>query len=205
MICDTDLLSTLPPREWASGRGEMAKYAFLGGGPARGPVAGVPTRRSSSCPWPSRWPGASGSRPTWWRRTSGRATGAWSSTTATPWPTPWRRPPSSPESELDLRHGEAVAVGLVYAALLARRLGRIDERSGRRCTGRVVGGFDLPALLPDGVEPGAAGLVHGPRQEGDATISPSCWTAPKGVEVVHGVDEADVLATLAEMQDRQAG
>jgi 5-deoxy-5-amino-3-dehydroquinate synthase len=30
VLCDVDVLSTLPAREWASGRGEMAKYAFLG-------------------------------------------------------------------------------------------------------------------------------------------------------------------------------
>ena len=30
VLCDTEVLATLPPREWASGRGEMAKYAFLG-------------------------------------------------------------------------------------------------------------------------------------------------------------------------------
>ena len=30
VICDTDLLATLPPEEWRSGRGELAKYAFLG-------------------------------------------------------------------------------------------------------------------------------------------------------------------------------
>ncbi|HEY1467364.1 MAG TPA: iron-containing alcohol dehydrogenase, partial [Acidimicrobiales bacterium] len=29
VLCDTAALSTLPQREWASGRGEMAKYAFL--------------------------------------------------------------------------------------------------------------------------------------------------------------------------------
>ena len=36
VLCDTDALATLPAREWASGRGEMAKYAFLGRRPARG-------------------------------------------------------------------------------------------------------------------------------------------------------------------------
>ena len=30
VLCDTETLATLPPREWACGPGEMAKYAFLG-------------------------------------------------------------------------------------------------------------------------------------------------------------------------------
>ncbi len=30
VICDTEVLSSLPPREYGSGLGEMAKYAFLG-------------------------------------------------------------------------------------------------------------------------------------------------------------------------------
>ena len=48
----------------------------------------------------------------------------------------------------DLRHGEAVAIGLVFAARLARRLGRIDDERVALHR-RVVAGFDLPADLPD--------------------------------------------------------
>ena len=33
VLCDTETLGTLPPREWACGRGEVAKYAFLGDAP----------------------------------------------------------------------------------------------------------------------------------------------------------------------------
>ena len=32
VICDTEVLGSLPPREWSCGRGEMAKYAFLSDG-----------------------------------------------------------------------------------------------------------------------------------------------------------------------------
>ena len=37
VICDTEVLATLPPREYRSGLGEMAKYAFLGR-PRTGPA-----------------------------------------------------------------------------------------------------------------------------------------------------------------------
>src|SRR5690606_5334018 len=47
----------------------------------------------------------------------------------------------------DLRHGEAVAVGLVYAAELAHRLGRIDQ--ARVAAHRdVVASYGLPMALP---------------------------------------------------------
>src|SRR5690606_35658420 len=43
----------------------------------------------------------------------------------------------------DLRHGEAVAIGLVYAAEVAQRLGRIDaDRVAEHR--KVVAGYDLP-------------------------------------------------------------
>ena len=84
VLCDTETLATLPAREWACGRGEMAKYAFLGDGPPDASLLVLP----STSRWPAAWP----SRPRWWRPTSARATAAWSSTTATPWPTPWRPP-----------------------------------------------------------------------------------------------------------------
>ena len=38
VLCDTETLATLPPREWACGRGEIAKYAFLGEAPTGGPA-----------------------------------------------------------------------------------------------------------------------------------------------------------------------
>src|SRR5207302_11384171 len=53
----------------------------------------------------------------------------------------------------DLRHGEAVAIGLVFAAELAAALGRIDR--DRVADHRaVVSGYDLPHALPPGVDDG---------------------------------------------------
>ena len=69
-----------------------------------------------------------------------------------------------PDAGLDLRHGEAVAIGLVFAALLAS--GSAASTTQRvELHRRVVGGFDLARAARLG-RPGAAGLVHGPGQEG---------------------------------------
>ena len=45
VLCDTATLASLPPREWASGRGEVAKYALLGIATELGdpPSADLPT------------------------------------------------------------------------------------------------------------------------------------------------------------------
>ena len=103
-----------------------------------------------------------------------------------------------PDAGLDLRHGEAVAIGLVYAALLARRLGRIDD-DRVELHRRVVGAFDLSAAVPDRVEPKrlVSFMARDKKARHDLTF---VLDGPRGVEVIHGVDEADVLATLAEMQ-----
>jgi 5-deoxy-5-amino-3-dehydroquinate synthase len=100
----------------------------------------------------------------------------------------------------DLRHGEAVAIGLIFAARLAQRLGRIDE--ARVAEHRaVVGGYDLPADLPAGAD--AAELVtfmgRDKKAQQDLTF---VLDGPHGVEPVRGVAEADVLATLADMGAR---
>ena len=66
----------------------------------------------------------------------------------------------------DLRHGEAVAIGLVFAARLARRLGRIDDDRVAEHE-RLVAGYDLPTRLPPDVDPDELVTRHGPGQEGD--------------------------------------
>ena len=54
-------------------------------------------------------------------------------------------------TDYELRHGEAVAVGLVYAAELAHRLGRIDaDRVAEHR--RVVTGYGLAGTIPEGLD-----------------------------------------------------
>ncbi|MGH9047587.1 MAG: 3-dehydroquinate synthase family protein, partial [Acidimicrobiales bacterium] len=94
-------------------------------------------------------------------------------------------------------HGEAVAIGLVFAALLARRLGRIDQ-ARVDLHRRVVAGFDLMADLPAGAEPSrlVAAMARDKKARHDLTF---VLDGPDGVEPVGGVAEGDVVATLAEM------
>ena len=142
---------------------------------------------------PAAWP----SRPRWWRPTSGSRIAAWSSTTGTPWPTPWRRPPSVPTPG-DLRHGEAVAVGLVFAAQLARRLGRIDDAAWP-CTARWSAASTSPPSCPGRADAGQLVVLHGPRQEGPPRPDLRPRRPPAGWSRSTAWAQDDVVATLTEM------
>ena len=91
-----------------------------------------------------------------------------------------------------------MAVGLVYAALLARRLGRIDDARVAHHR-EVVGAFDLATGLPAGTDPERllAFMGRDKKAQGDLTF---VLDGPEGVEVVRGIDPADVVATLADME-----
>jgi 5-deoxy-5-amino-3-dehydroquinate synthase len=88
--------------------------------------------------------------------------------------------------EIDLRHGEAVAIGLVFAAELAHRMGRISSARVERHR-QVVAGYDLPVSLPPGADPGTlVGFMTRDKKAagGDLTM---VLDGPKGIETVHGV------------------
>jgi 5-deoxy-5-amino-3-dehydroquinate synthase len=90
-----------------------------------------------------------------------------------------------------------VAIGLIFAALLARRLGRIDDRRVE-VHRHVVAGFDLPSELPAGSDPErlVAFMARDKKAHHDLTF---VLDGPDGPEAVRGVAVADVVATLAEM------
>jgi 5-deoxy-5-amino-3-dehydroquinate synthase len=195
VLCDTDLLRTLPPREWSSGRGEMAKYAFLdaGTGSPRSPAALLELPLDDQVTWCVGIKAEVVAADE--REGDRRMVLNYGHTLA-----------HALEADAlgagrpdDLRHGEAVAVGLVFAAMLARRLGRIDD-ARVELHRRVVAGFDLPAELPDA---SAAELVafmgRDKKARHDLTF---VLDGPAGVTPVRGVDATDVLATLAEMGAR---
>jgi 5-deoxy-5-amino-3-dehydroquinate synthase len=98
----------------------------------------------------------------------------------------------------DLRHGEAVAVGLVFAARLASRMGRIsDERAGEH--ERLVAAYDLPMRLPPGTDPEQLITVMGRDKKATDGRLTFVLDGPGGLGVVSGIDSEDVRKTLAEL------
>jgi 5-deoxy-5-amino-3-dehydroquinate synthase len=94
----------------------------------------------------------------------------------------------------DLRHGEAVAIGLVFAAELAHVLGRVDEaRVGEHR--RVVGSYDLPATLPRGVDRNELVTLLGRDKK---AIDGVTWIldGPDGVEPVRDVPRGAIDKAL---------
>ena len=79
VLCDTETLDHAAAPGVGLRQGGDGQVRLLG----RAAPAPTPT-------WTSRWRAAWRSRPRWWPPTSGRATGGWSSTTGTRWPTPSR-------------------------------------------------------------------------------------------------------------------
>ena len=185
VLCDIELLGTLPPREYRSGLGEMAKYAFLGVDDLPDLPLDEAVAACVRCKADHVGPDE--------RDTTGRrALLNYGHTLAHALET---------TGHYDLRHGEAVAVGLVFAARLARRLGRVDdERVAEHLA--VVGGYDLPSVLPAGADTAELVQVMGRdkkvvkgRAGGHLTF---VLDGPRGLEVVEDVDAATVAAVLDE-------
>jgi 5-deoxy-5-amino-3-dehydroquinate synthase len=192
VVCDTTVLETLPGREMACGLGEMAKYHFLGGGdlgggdPGSGELAaGDPggltlEQRVARCVQIKAEIVAADEREAGRRAVLnyGHTLGHALETTG----------------RYDLRHGEAVAVGLVYAAELALSLGRIDDERVAEHR-RVVDGYGLSCSLPAGADPDELlGAMARDKKAIDGLTF--VLDGPTGVEVVPDVDAGVVRATI---------
>jgi 5-deoxy-5-amino-3-dehydroquinate synthase len=177
VLCDTEVLSTLPPREYRSGCGEMAKYAFLGVDdltdlPLDEAVAACVRCKADVVASDEREGGR-------------RAILNYGHTLAHALET---------AGAYDLRHGEAVGIGLVFAAELARHLGRIDaDRVAEHRA--VVARSDLPLSLPPGLDDARLVelMAHDKKAIDGLTF---VLDGSSGVEVVKGVDADDVRAAL---------
>jgi 5-deoxy-5-amino-3-dehydroquinate synthase len=180
VLCDTEVLADLPPRELRSGLGELAKYHFLGGGD----LDALPLdERVAACVRIKADVVASDER-----EGGRRATLNYGHTLAHALET---------TGHYDLRHGEAVAIGLVYAAELAHVLGRIDDERVAEHR-RVVGAYDLPVTLPQGADP--AQLIEVMARDKKAITGLTfVLDGPGGVDVVNDVDPVAVEAAFERM------
>ena len=186
VLCDLDALATLPERECRSGLGEMAKYHFLTGDdllalPMEERVAACVAIKAAVVSGDVREaPAGTGA--------TGRAVLNYGHTLAHA---------LEIDGDHDLRHGEAVAVGLAYAAELAAELGRIDQArvDDHR---RVLDAYGLAPALPAGADPDRlVALMARDKKAIDGLTF--VLDGPRGVEVVAGVPRAPVVAALARM------
>lgn len=170
VICDTDLLVTLPEREWQCGLGELAKYHWLGGGnldalPIEERVAACVQIKADIVSEDERESGR-------------RAVLNYGHTLAHA---------LEIAGDHQLRHGEAVGIGLMYAAELASRMGRIDDAAVQEHR-RVLAGYGLETQLPTGSDSEELMLLMGR----DKKVLDAGYTfallGSTGVEVVHNVD-----------------
>lgn len=192
VLCDTTLLTTLSAREWACGRGEIAKYALLasaGGAAAADEIMDAPLdEQVARCVAIKARVVTADERET--GGGAGRVLLNYGHTLA------HALEAAALRRGADVRHGEAVAVGLVYAALLARRLGRIDD-DRVAVHRRVVERFGL-SDRPAGFETKEL-LTYMARDKKAGHDLSFVLDGPDGLELVRGVDEADVLGALEEL------
>jgi len=182
VICDLDALATLPPRELRCGRGEMAKYHFLTGDDL---LAMAEPERVARCVQIKADVVASDER-----EGGRRALLNYGHTLA-----------HALEIATDhsLAHGEAVGVGLVYAAHLAHRLGRIDEARVQRHYEVVGGAYELGTSLPPSLSAEHLVSLMGLDKKVLSDDLTFVLDGPRGVEVVPGVAPAAALAALGDM------
>ncbi|AXX30668.1 3-dehydroquinate synthase [Actinosynnema pretiosum subsp. pretiosum] len=180
VLCDLDLLATLPERELRNGLGEIARCHFIGApGLDRLPLL---DQVAASVALKARVVAAderdSGLRHTLnYGHTLGHALEL--------------------ATGFAVRHGEGVAIGTVFAGRLAGALGRIGpDRVAEHHS--VVAGYGLPVALPPGVPDDE--LLRFMRRDKKSTGGLAfVLDGPRGAELVRDVDEHVVATTLAAM------
>jgi 5-deoxy-5-amino-3-dehydroquinate synthase len=179
VICDTDALGSLPPRERRSGDGEMAKYHFLTGDDLD--AMPLDERIARCVEIKARFVATDE------REGGDRALLNYGHTLAHA---------LEIATAHDLTHGEAVGIGLVYAAELAAALGRIEPTrvaDHRDVVGRT---YALPTRIPAGTDDDQLLALMGRDKKARDGLT-FVLDGPRGVEVVAGVDPATARAALA--------
>ena len=181
VICDLDALDTLPERELRSGFGELAKYHFLTGDPlsemeledrivrAVQIKAGIVNQDEKE----------QGIRALLnYGHTLGHAIES--------------------AGSYEVKHGEAVAIGLIYAAELAHTLGRISYERVQEHR-QVVESYDLPCAVPTAVTD--EDLMFAMTRDKKAVDGYTfILDGPKGPEIVKGVEEVAIQEALRKVR-----
>ncbi|NEB02413.1 3-dehydroquinate synthase [Streptomyces sp. SID13726] len=181
VLCDTEFLATLPERERINGCGELARCHFIGA-PGLGslpPAEQIARSVGLKASVVSRDERDQGLRHILnYGHTLGHAL--------------------ERATAYALRHGEAVAVGTVFAGRLAGALGRIPESRVAEHQ-EVVASFGLPTALPADVDHDAliGYMLRDKKAEGHGLTF--VLDGPDGPELVADVPEAVVRRQLAAM------
>lgn len=179
VICDLDVLESLPERERRCGLGEVAKYHFLTGADL---LAMTIEERIAACASIKAEVVAEDER-----EGGRRALLNYGHTLAHALET---------VGDHDLAHGEAVAVGLVFAAHLAAALGRIDAERVAYHEHVVGGTYGLRTRPPSGLD--ADELLNVMAKDKKALDGLTfILDSPRGLEVVPDVDPDVVRAVLS--------
>jgi 5-deoxy-5-amino-3-dehydroquinate synthase len=178
VACDTDALDSLPESEIRCGRGEMAKYHFI----VREDLSTQSLEERIAACVRIKAEVVAGDE----REAGRRALLNYGHTLAhaievnTGW---------------TIAHGEAVAIGLVFAAHLAHLLGRIDGRRVAEHYEVVSDTYGLSTTLPGGLDDDA--LIDSMRRDKKALSSLTfVLDSQHGLEVVEGIDELKIRDAL---------
>lgn len=181
VLCDTDVLATLPPAETRSGLGELAKYHWLGGGDLDRLEL---DERVAACVRIKADVVASDER-----EGGRRAILNYGHTLAHALETAGGH---------SLRHGEAVAIGLIYAAEVAHRLGRIDAEAVAEHR-RVIAAYDLMSTIPSGIADADLLALFGRDKKATRAVT-FVLDGPDGVEPVTGIDDSLLLDAMSALR-----
>ena len=181
MICDLDTLETLPDQELRSGLGELAKYHFLTGDllsemEMKDRIVRAVEIKAEIVNQDEKEQGKRALLN--YGHTLGHAIES--------------------VGNYGIKHGEAVAIGLIYAAELAHTLGRIDNDRVLEHR-RVIESYDLPTVVPSVIDD--QDLLSAMTRDKKALDGYTfILDGPEGLEIVRGVEEISIKETLEKVR-----
>jgi 5-deoxy-5-amino-3-dehydroquinate synthase len=184
VVCEMDALDTLPEREMRCGLGEMAKYHFI----VREDLSALSLiDRIARC---VRIKADIVSAD---EREGGiRALLNYGHTLAHA---------LEIATDFSIAHGEAVAIGVLYAAHLAHRMGRIDSARVDQHYEVVHGLYGLRHSLPSGITPDQLIIDMGRDKKAIDSIT-FVLDSTNGLEVVSGISDTKIREALTDLITR---